>query len=450
MAHADHEDRDQRDENSDEPSTAQSPTGQTSTGQASTGQAPIGSFLDPAIQDDPFATYAQMHQQCPVHRMPEMDLYMVTRFDDAKKVLTDPSTFSNNPSARPATGNESAGNESARAAAAVFKERGWVRARTLQRTDPPDHTRYRRLLGGVFTKRRVDTLVPRMDEICDQLIDSFIDAGRCEFIADFALPLPGIVICEQLGLDAEEYPRFKRWADAMLAATQRSLTVEEAVEQAEIELDAQHHLAGEFAKRREEPTDDLISSLVTSEENLSMEEMQDLMHQMITGGFETTTTALSTGLWLLIRYPEQMAKLRQDESLLENFIDESLRFDSPVAGLWRTSTCPVTVADTDIPAAASVMVRYAAANRDQARFADPDRFDIERENAREHLAFGGGNHFCVGAQLARAELRAAFRALLARLDHIEVDGELDPLPHEFSFFLRPMKELPIRFVPAER
>ena len=205
----------------------------------------IGSFLDPAVQDDPFDTYAAIHQECPVHHLPEMDLYMVTTYEEAKQVLTDPATFSNNPSVRP-----SAASDSAVAAAEVFKERGWTRARTLQRTDPPTHSRYRRLLAGVFTKRRVELLVPRMNELCHQLIDGFMDAGRCEFVNDFALPLPGIVICEQLGLDATEYPRFKRWADAMLAATQRSLTVEETVEQAEIELEAQHHLAAEFERRR--------------------------------------------------------------------------------------------------------------------------------------------------------------------------------------------------------
>ncbi len=400
----------------------------------------IGSFLDPAVQDDPFATYEAIHQQCPVHHLPEMDLYMVTKYDDAKRVLTDPATFSNNPSSR-----NSRLSDSGRAAAEVFRDRGWVRARTLQRTDPPEHTRYRRLLGGVFTKRRVDRLVPGMDELCHRLIDGFIEDGRCEFVSDFALPLPGIVICEQLGLDASEYPRFKRWADAMLAATQRALSVEEAIEQAEIELDAQQHLTDEFDRRRAEPTDDLISALVTSEEDLSVEELQDLMHQLITGGFETTTAALSTGLWLLIRHPDQLAKLRRDPSLLDNFIDESLRFDSPVAGLWRTSTCPVGVAGTEIPADASVMVRYAAANRDADRFERPERLDIERANAGDHMAFGWGSHFCVGAQLARAELRSAFRALLSRLDNIELAEPLDPLPHEFSFFLRPMKELPIRF-----
>lgn len=408
----------------------------------------VPSFLDPTVQDDPFDAYALMREHCPVHHMPDTGMYMVTRYDDAKRALTDPATFSSRPTHR--SGPASA------AMADHMAENGWKRANTLQRTDPPVHTHYRRLIGRVFSRRNIDSLAPRIEAIAHELIDAFVERGECEFITEFALPLPGIVICEQLGLDASDYPRFKRWADAMLAGPQRQLTVDEAIEQADIELDAQHHLAAEFEKRRHEPTDDLISMIVhahrlpdgedgADDEPFTMEELQDLMHQMITGGFETTTSALTTGLWLLLRHPEQMAKLRADRSLLDNFIDESLRFDSPVAGLWRTTNCPVELAGTDIPADASVHVRYASANRDETHFDDPDVFDIERANANEHIAFGFGNHFCVGAWLARTELRLGFGALLDRLDDIELARPLDNPPHEFSFFLRAMKELPLRF-----
>lgn len=414
----------------------------TTTDDTSTQEIP--SFFDPAVQDDPFDAYEQMRECCPVHRLPENGLYMVTRYDDVKQVLSDRDTFSSNP-----TGAGFRPSEASRAAAARMAEKGWSRARTLQRTDPPVHTHYRRLLGRVFTVRRINGLVPRIERLCDELIDGWIDEGQCEFITDFALPLPGIVICEQLGLDASQYPTFKRWADAMLAGSQRVLTVDEAVEQADIELEAQHHLATEFEKRREEPTDDLISALVhahgTDEEPLTMEELQDLMHQLITGGFETTTAALGTGLWLLLRYPDQMQKLRANPDLLNNFIEESLRFDSPVAGLWRRATCPAEVAGVEIPEDSAVMARYAAANRDHAKFENPNEFDIERPNADEHIAFGWGNHLCVGMWLARAELRAAFAALLSRLDDIALARPLDEVPHEFSFMLRPLKELPITF-----
>jgi cytochrome P450 len=405
----------------------------------------IPSFFDPDVLDDPFAAYEAMREQCPVHQLPENGLFMVSRYDDVRTMLSDPGTFSSNP---PSGARNAMVSASVAAQQQVFREKGWMKARTLQRTDPPEHTHYRKLLGRVFTNRRVQDMVPRIDEITNELIDGFIDEGECEFVADFALPLPGIFICEQLGLPAEDYPVFKTWADAMLAMSQRPLTPEEAVAQAEIEVEAQHHLAREFEARRLEPRDDLISALVHAhqdDEPFTIEELQDLMHQLVTGGFETTTAALSKALLLLIEHPDQMDKLRADRSLLRNFIEESLRYDSPVQGLWRTATCPVTLAGTEIPAGASVMARYGSANRDAEIFDDPDVFDIERANANQHMAFGLGNHFCIGASLARAELISAFDAILDRMDDIALAEPLDGRIHQFSFFLRPMERLPITF-----
>ncbi|MEM9041327.1 MAG: cytochrome P450 [Actinomycetota bacterium] len=405
------------------------------------------SLFDPDVLDDPFDVYDELRAHCPVHQLPENGQYVVTRHADLRAVLTDTSTFSSAP-AMPAPSVVAA----ARAQHEVFAERGWVRARTLQRTDPPVHTHYRRLLGRVFTPRRVMDLSPRIDEIIHTLIDGFIDRGECEFVSEFALPLPGIVIAEQLGLPSDQLQLFKRWADAMLAMAQRPLTPDEAREQAEIELDAQHHLAREFEARRREPTDDLISAIVhahgTDDEPLSDEELHDLMHQLVTGGFETTTSALATAMLLLIRHPDQMQMLRDDPTLVDGFVEEALRYDSPVHGLWRSTTCPAAIGDVAVPEGASVHVRFAAANRDPEVFDRPDEFDITRDDVRQHVAFGVGNHFCIGAALARAELRQAFTALLARLDDIELAEPLDGPIHEYSFFLRPMKRLPLRFRPT--
>ncbi len=403
------------------------------------------SFFDPAVLDDPFATYAAMHERCPVYRLPENDLVMVTTYEDVREMLVDTEAFSSQPSA----GAAGRATEAARAHAEYFVEHGWVKARTLQRTDPPVHTRYRKLLGRVFTTRRVSEMTPRIDELTHELIDRFIDRGECEWVGDFALPMPGIFICEQIGLPASELATFKRWADAMLAMAQRVLTVDQAVEEARIEIEAQHYFDQEFARRRQDPSDDLISALVHAhgddEEPLTDEELQDLMHQLITGGLETTTSALAKGMWLLIRYPDQQQKLRDDPSLMRNFVEEVLRFDSPVAGLWRVATCPRTMRDVEIEAGDAVMARYAAANRDADQFPEPHRFDIERDNAGTHVAFGVGNHFCIGAALARQEMMSAFSAVVDRMDDLALARPLDDLPHEPSFFLRPMKELPISF-----
>ena len=401
------------------------------------------SFLDPVTQDDPFEAYDELRQHCPVYKLPETGLFMVTRYEDVREVLTTSSVFSSRPGA-----GAGGANEASKAHAAVFSEKGWVKARTLQRTDPPEHTQYRKILGRVFTNRTVERMRPRLEEITNQLIDNFIDRGSCEFVSEFALPLPGIFICEQLGLPAEEYGTFKKWADAMLAMSQKPLSPEEATMQAELEVEAQHHLAKEFKKRREEPADDLISLIVHAHEDdepFTMEELQDLMHQLVTGGFETTTAAISKAMLLLLQYPDQMEKLRSDPSLIKNFIEESLRFDSPVAGLWRTTACPVDIGGASIPEGSPVMPRFASANRDPEMFESPEKFDIERENVNQHMAFGLGSHFCLGASLARAELLAAFTIILDRLDDIHLIGEMGQEIHNFSFFLRPMKELNIGF-----
>ena len=230
--------------------------------------------------------------------------------------------------------------------------------------------------------------------------------------------------------------------------SQRPLSPEEAVVQAEYEVEPQHHLAPQIDKRRKEPTDDLISALVHAhqeDEPFTMEELQDLMHQLVTGGFETTTAALSTSMWLLLRHPDQMQMLIDDRSLQKNFIEESLRFDSPVAGLWSTAACPAELGGASIPEGSAVMPRFAAANRDSEVFDNPDQFDITRDDLHKHVAFGLGSHVCLGASLARAELMSAFSAILDRMENIRLVEPLDGQPHKFSFFLRPMKELHIEF-----
>jgi cytochrome P450 len=334
----------------------------------------------------------------------------------------------------------------------ALAERGWARAVTLQRTDPPVHTRYRTVLNRVFTPGRVRKLTPSIETIVHELADPLLAAGRCEFVADFALPLPGMFIAEQLGLDRSRYRTFRRWAEAMLCLANRpNMTMEEAMTEVVVELDAQHYLAAECDKRRGEPGDDLISRIVhahADEEPFSMNELQDLMHQLVTGGFETTTGGLATAMMLLVTHPDQQQLLREQPDLLPNFVEEALRFDSPVQGLWRRAACPAKVSGIDIPEGGSVMVRFGAANRDPRVFDEPDRFDITRPNAHQHVAFGLGAHFCLGAALARQEMTSAFSILLDRTEHIELDGELPQPLHDPSFFLRPMKALPLRLISA--
>jgi cytochrome P450 len=402
------------------------------------------SFLDPQVQDQPFALYEKLHRECPVYRMPENGFYIVSRYDDVREVTRDTETFRNGiPPRQGLAGERDALYQS------VLREKGWPNEPTLNRCDGAVHTRYRKLVDRVFTPKRVRDLTPRLDELANQIIDRFIDRGECEFVTEFALQLPGGFISEQLGLEADDVKTLKKWGDAFVAMRSRLLSEDEVRATAEIELECQHHLAKVFESRRQNPGVDILSGLVHAHEGgeqpLTIGELQGMAAQLIAAGFETTMSAIAHGLWLLLRYPDQMKRLRADRSLMRNFCDEVLRFDAPVHGIPRFTSQDTEVAGTKIPKNSLVMPRYGAANRDPAKFSNPHEFDIGREDAGQHVSFGLGAHFCVGAQLARQEMISSFNAIIGRMEDIRLARALPVPAHDPSFFLRPLKELPITF-----
>jgi cytochrome P450 len=190
---------------------------------------------------------------------------------------------------------------------------------------------------------------------------------------------------------------------------------------------------------------DLVHAARPGEEPFTMHELQNLMHQLITGGYETTTSAITHGMWLLIQFPDQMAKLRADPSLLKNFVEETLRFESPVQGIMRTVTKDTELSGTKLPAGSTLILRFGAANRDPQQFENPEKFDISRANAGRHLAFGFGTHHCIGAPLARQEIFSGIEALLERMDDFELIRDLPDPPYYYSLNFRPLRELPLKF-----
>ncbi len=409
-------------------------------------------LLDPGVQRDPFPYYRRLREHEPVSLMPETGFYVLTRYEDLRTVLRDTETFSN------ALDLEDLSGERARRLAALFNERlaqrGWAHVPTLHQSDPPEHTRYRRLLSKVFSPGRVRQLVPGLERTCDRLIDAFIGRGRCEFVAEFAFPLPGIVISEQLGLAADQIGTFRRWADAMLAPAQGWLTDEDtAIGYADIEAEAQHYLAEVFEDRRAHPAGDLISALVAASDSeerpLSAHELQNLLHQLITGGYITTADAITSAMWLLVTNPTQLQRVRADPGLIKGFTEESLRMLAPVQGLFRKATRDIEVRGVTIPAGSILHVRYGAANRDEDVFEAPDDFDVGRAHVTRHMSFGQGPHACVGAPLARQELVTAFERLLARLDGLRLDDGTGPERNEGLLFYS-FRTLPIRFGDRDR
>lgn len=402
------------------------------------------SLLDPATQSDPFAMYEAIQAFPGIYRMPETGFFIVARYADLRTVLNDPQTFSNDVDRASLQGAELSEKHQH-----YLSESGWPHIQTLQRTDAPAHSRYRRLVDRVFTVGRVREMTPRIEAVAHRLIDAFIDRGECEFVSEFALLLPGTILAEEMGLPPAEVATFKRWADAMLAPASYVMDEAQLRAVADVELEAQHHLAAAFEARRAEPRQDLISGLVHAhaegEAPLSMAELQSVMSQLIGGGFESTMTAIGHAMMQLLRAPEQMQMLRDDPKLIKGFIDEGIRLESPTQGLRRRATKDVVLAGTLIAAGSVVVVRYGAANRDPDKFACPHQFDMKRSNAASHLAFGSGVHFCVGAVLARQEIASGIMAILERLTDIRLARPLTLPIHRSNFLTLPLRELPITF-----
>ena len=402
------------------------------------------SFLDPMTNSDPYELYGVLHNQSPVYQIPEVGIYVITKYEDIRMALKDFETFSSDVSV--ATRGEFSNLHQS----ILIDGGGWEHVQTLQRTDPPKHRRYRKLVDRVFTKKRVDELLPHLDEVVNELIDNFIERGSCDFNNEFAMRMPGIIIAEQLGLSRDNVSTFKKWADSMLGASRAPVATEEEVtENAKIELEAQLFLSEVFESRRKDPKEDLMSALVHShgddEEPLSMHELQNLMHQLITGGYETTQSAINHGMWCLVRFPDIAEKLYSDEALLKPFIEEVLRWESPVQFLLRRTTKDAEVSGTIIPAGSMVMMGYGPANRDETKFECPHQFELERKGVGSHLAFGSGVHHCPGALLGRQEMIRSFKFLVERMKNIKLAKPLPEPVHNFSMFFMPMKDFHIEF-----
>lgn len=401
------------------------------------------SFLDPAVLDDPFEFYASLQAKAPVYKVPETGMYLVTRYDDLKKVLLDTQTYSSN-----MDGYGMLQGENWKIHQQMLEERGWPDFPTLNFTDPPVHTRYRRIADSIFNAKRVSELGPQIDAICNRVIDSFIERGECEFVSEFAFQFGGTVISGQLGLDETQKDKFKRWGEAIMEPTGRVLTIEEITRNAEDILEMQHFMAEKLRDRQESPRNDLISAVANAKDEagqgLTMLEMQSFMRQFLSGTYESVVTLVAHSMWALLRFPDQLAKLRADRDLMKAFTEEALRWDTAVPGLARCVTRDTELNGVHLPKGAIIMTRYAAANRDSSKFPCPHMFDIERKD-KAHMAFGTGPHLCVGRLLARREMQSAFTAILDRMGDIELARPLPELVHTPHMLLRPMKELYIKF-----
>lgn len=383
------------------------------------------------LDTEPYPILAELRRRGPVHhvRMPSgVDAWLVVGYDEVRTALADPRLS----------------KDWNRAADKVTPYRSSTGYHMLG-ADPPDHTRLRRLVSREFTPRRIRDLAPRVQEITDELLREMLAAPdrRADLVDAFAFPLPITVICELLGVPFMDHARFRELSAVVLGPGTAEV-------RQRVRREMTDYLVALIEDKRQAPGEDLMSALITTADEdgdrLSPDELLGTAFLLLVAGHETTTHLLTNGVYALLRHPDQLAALRADDSLLEGAVEEMLRYDGPVlTPTFRFTLEPVEIGGTVIPGGGElVLPAIADAHRDEQRFDEPDRFDIRRD-ARGHLAFGHGIHYCLGAPLARLEGRIALRSLLAAMPGLALDTEPSALAWRGGMLVRGPQHLPVRW-----
>ena len=385
---------------------------------------PLEARFDPFSQETlarPYAFYAALRAEAPVWQDPATGIFIVSKAADVRAVAMNPRIFSS--ATRDAM---RASSPELQAVEAVYQSKGWARPGTLGHSDPPEHTRYRRMVLPWFSPARMRNVKSHIVEVVEELLDDLQAKGSgrvCDFQQEFSVPMPIYVFAGQLGVPREEMHLFERFGDAGIEAIGFDVPLSRRIELAHIGVEEQHYFAAKVDWFRLHPADILISDLANArDENgayFSIPEILSMINILVLGGNETTTNALSLALWLVCREGLQRS-LRKRPSSIPAFVEEALRFHSPVHFINRITTAEIVLGGKQIPARSRVMISFASANRDEAIYADADLFRLDRMNERPHLAFGAGIKHCIGAPLARLELNLAFSRLLARTNDVRL------------------------------
>ena len=397
--------------------------------------------LAPESRANPYPGYALLRKEAPVHEIQPFGVFAVSRYRDILHVLKSPDVYSSAGMRAMMAGQTGMmGGVENRGRSSVLLE-----ANNLIATDPPVHDRLRAVVNRGFTPRRIAALEPRLREIAKSCLSDLPTSGEMDLVATLSMPLPVRVIAELLGVPPERLHDFKRWSDVIITSATGvtgEIDAETALGAREEFLD---YFSSAIAERREKPTDDLISTLIRAEEGegtLSEGEVLAFTVLLLVAGNETTTNLLGNALLALTAHPEQLAKVTDNPEMIPGLVEEALRYDSPVQGIFRQTAADAELAGVTIPAGKMVMVLLGSANRDEDWLPDAATFDVTRE-LKGHIGFGFGVHFCLGASLARLEARVALEELFAHCAKLErVSDEVEWLD---SLILRGPRALPLRF-----
>lgn len=399
-------------------------------------------FSDSAFIKNPFATYAAMRDEAPVHRVAfssGQPFWLITRYEDAMLVFKDPRFTKDIKKTLPPDHKAPA---SPLAMSQLFSHH-------VLYMDPPDHTRMKQLVQKAFTPKLVEGMRSHIQDITNDLLDKHIPAGRIDIINDYALPLPISIISGLLGIPEKDQQLFRRWSNIILNID-INVTREERMQMMPEAIGGfTNYLREIFASKQEHPADDLITHLVQAKEGsdkLNETELMSTVFLLFAAGYETSVNLIGNGVLALLQYPEQQQALRNDPALINTAIDEVLRLDPPVSlASERYTLEDVEMNGVTIPKGELVHICITAANRDPRRFDSPDAFDITRKD-NKHLSFGQGTHYCVGSALGKLEGEIAINTLLRRIPAFSVEGgDVDALKYKNNSVMRGLEALPIVF-----
>ena len=404
----------------------------------------------------PYPIFSALREESPIHFSDKLGTWVCTKYEDIMEILHDTDRFSSLMPTGPRDGRsgfatameELAADPSMAEYFQTFLANA-ANAAVLLNADPPEHRRQRKAVNRAFRPTRLRGMEPMIEEVTAKLLDEIIDKGESEFVAEFAVGLPMTIIAVALGVETDNLATFKKWSDDLVMPVGNPDPTTEKVRDYLISLSEFNEFFGNLLQlRREEAQEDIISDVANAEVNdemLNEAEMLSMLQQFLVAGNETTTKLLTNLMHHLAVEDGLEERLRDDASLIDNFIEEGLRFEAPVGGLFRMAKQDTTVGETELREGDHIWLIFAAANRDPEMFSQPDTFSVDRENARDHLAFGHGEHFCIGAMLARLEARIAVEQILERMKNIRLIEGRNNFEYEDTFVLRGLKELHIAF-----
>jgi len=380
----------------------------------------------------PHDDWTWMRENAPVYYDPNSDVWAVAKYDDILTVSRDPKTFSSHRSPRP---------------------KGEPLPMMISMNDP-EHLNRRKLVNKGFTPKRVRDKLAEIDSICDIILDRVSEKGECDFVWDIAAPLPLLLIGDMLGFPRESFDDLLEWSDDLMRGTTATRSPDAAEKAMLAGIAFREFQLGIIAEKRANPGgDDLVSILCEAEvdgDRLDDESIVQESLLILIGGDETSRHVITGGMQALMEFPDEREKLQADlHGSIDVAVEEMLRWVTPIKNMARTTMADIQIRDQVIPTDSDIMMLYPSGNRDEEHFDDPFRFDIARD-PNHHMAFGFGTHFCLGASLARLELKEMFTKVLTRLPDIEMRVPQSELPWRNSNFITGVEEMPVRFTPTER